>query len=102
MTRNGPVFQGSAIYSILDLAQKRGRCACGEFFHFWNLEQSRAQKAGIQQTYQAPLKLEGNLQGYKHEILLHAKGRGDRGGYDRLKGCLISWANPCFFCAGLL
>ncbi len=27
-------------------------------------------------------------------------GRGERGGYDLLKGRLISWVNPRFFCAG--
>ncbi len=45
----------------------------------------------------------GNPQGQKHEILLRAKGRGERGGYDLLKGRLVvSWLNACFFCAGLL
>ncbi len=34
------------------------------------------------------------MQGQKHEILLHAKGRGERGGCDLLKGRLISWVNP--------
>ena len=57
-----------------DLAHKRERCVC----------------AG------------GNPQGQKHEILLCAKGRGERGGYDLLKGRLISWLNARFFCAGLL
>jgi hypothetical protein len=45
---------------------------------------------------------EENPQGQKHEILLRAKGRGERGGYDPLKGRLGSWLNACFFCAGLL
>jgi hypothetical protein len=32
------------------------------------------------------------------ETLLHAKGRGERGGYGLLNVSLISWANPRFFC----
>jgi hypothetical protein len=38
----------------------------------------------------------------KHEISPHAKGHGERGGYDLLKGRLISWLNARFFYAGLL
>ncbi len=34
--------------------------------------------------------------------LLCVKWRGDRGGYDLLKGLMISWVNPRFFGAGLL
>ncbi len=41
-------------------------------------------------------------QGQKPEILLHAKGRGKRGGYGLLKGRLMSWLNARFFCAWLL
>ncbi len=32
--------------------------------------------------------------------MLRAKGHGERGGYDLLKGRLISWGNPRFFFAG--
>ncbi len=38
--------------------------------------------------------------GQKHEILLHAKGRGERGGCDLLTGRLISLVDPRFFFAG--
>jgi hypothetical protein len=56
-----------------DLANKRGRCACGR-------------KPKDRNT----------------KFLLRATGRGERGGYDLLKGLMISWLNARFFETGLL